>query len=65
MFPDKIGSDVYEKKIQDGDELQEHVVEEWERLGQSVISCDTMTLVLSTIITCVQLKARGHFERKL
>jgi len=45
MFPDKIWGvmqdSVYKKKIREADELQERVVEEWERLNQSVIDSVT------------------------
>jgi len=40
MFPDKVWrvmqESVYEKNIQDLDELRERIVEEWEWLDQSV-----------------------------
>ena len=54
---------VYRKKFQDVDELPERIVEEWEKLDQSVIDCAIREWRIR-LRACAKAK-RGHFEHKL
>jgi len=55
---------VYSRKIQNVDELQQRIVEEWERLDQRVIDNVAVKQWRRRLRSCVAAKG-GHFEQML